>query len=145
MAALLHRAGRHNANIAKELIHGLAIWISLRTQEACQKMLEGWVGLYRHSRPADGGQGGKRQQEGLDGLGSVPRLLMEPSSPLRSPQPAVSLSDGEPERNNGSHRIKFQYTSHSTSIHIRLKIIGLHISLTLSTVSPRSLFNPRLV
>ena len=53
---------------------------------------------------------------GLGGLGSVPRLLSEPSSPHRSPQPADRLSGAAPNRNNGSGRAKSAYRGISTAL-----------------------------
>ncbi len=41
------------------------------------------------TRPANGGLEGVRRQEGFDGLVSVLRLHLEPSSPQRSSQPAM--------------------------------------------------------
>ena len=66
------------------------------------------------AHPAGGGQVGLRQQVGLDGLGSVPRLLLEPSSPHRSSQPARTYSLFVPVRTYGSKGLKIQYAGIST-------------------------------
>src|SRR5271155_2708485 len=60
------------------------------------------------------GSGGVRQQAGLDGLGSVPRLLLEPSSPHRSSQPAHTYSRFVAVRTYGSKGLKIQYAGIST-------------------------------
>jgi hypothetical protein len=51
---------------------------------------------------------------GLDGLGSVPRLLLEPSSPHRSSQPACTSSRFVPVRTYGAKGLKIQYAGIST-------------------------------
>jgi hypothetical protein len=60
------------------------------------------------------GSGGVRQQVGLDGLGSVPRLLLEPSSPHRSSQPALTYSRFVAVHTYGSKGLKIQYAGIST-------------------------------